>query len=43
MTLDLKKLEKKLLRYSKDKEYVQDILNNNFDKVINNEYISMIR
>ena len=43
MNLDLKKLTKKLLRYSKDKQYVEDILSNNFDKVINNEDIEMIR
>ena len=40
---DSKKLEKKLLRITKDKEYVDDLLNNNFDKVINDEYIPMIR
>jgi len=43
MNLDLNKLTKKLLRYSKDKQYVEDILSNNFDKVINNEDIEMIR
>ena len=43
MNLDLNKLTKKLLRYSKDKQYVENILSNNFDKVINNEDIEMIR
>ena len=40
---DSKKLEKKLLRITKDKEYVNDLLYNNFDKIINDEYIGMIR
>jgi len=38
-----KKLEKKLLRITKDKDYVEDLLKNNFDKVIENKDISMIR
>ena len=38
-----KKLRKKLLRITKDKEYVEDLLNNNFDKVINNEDIGILR
>ena len=40
---DAKKLEKKLLKITKDKEYVNNLLYNNFDKVINDEYIPMIR
>ena len=40
---DKEKLEKKLLKLTKDKDYVEDILNNNFDKVIKNKYIEMIR
>ena len=40
---DSKKLEKKLLKITKDPEYVDDLLNNNFDKIINNEDIPMIR
>jgi len=38
-----KKLEKKLLRLTKDKEYVEDLMFNNFDKVINNEDIPIVR
>lgn len=38
-----KALEKKLYRYTKDKDYVEDLIKNNFDKIINNEYIEMIR
>lgn len=38
-----KKLEKKLLKITRDKEYVADLLENNFDKVINDEDIAMIR
>ena len=37
------KLDKKLLRITKDKEYVDALLGNNFDKVIQNEDIGMIR
>ena len=40
---DSKKLEKKLLRITKDKEYVEDLMKYNFDKVIDNEDIGMIR
>ena len=40
---DSKKLEKKLLKITKDPEYVEDLLNNNFNKIINNEDIGMIR
>ena len=39
---DEKKLRKKLLRITKDKEYVEDLLNNNFDKVINNQDIGIV-
>ena len=38
-----KKLRKKLLRITKDEDYVEDLLNNNFDKVINNEDMNIIR
>lgn len=38
-----KKLEKILMKITKDKEYVQDLLYNNFDKVINDEDIPIIR
>lgn len=38
-----KKLEKKLLRITKDKEYVEDLLKNNFDRIVNNQEIGMIR
>ena len=37
------KLEKKLLSITKDEAYVKDLLYNNFDKVINNESVPMIR
>jgi len=40
---NIKKLEKKLLKITRDKKYVEDLLNNNFDKVINNEEIEIIR
>lgn len=40
---DLKKLEKKLIKITKDKEYVADLLNNNFDKVVNDEEIEILR
>lgn len=40
---DIKKLKKKLLKITKDEKYTEDILNNNFDKVIKNENIGMIR
>ena len=38
-----KKLEKKLLRITKDREYVEELLYKNFDKVINNEDIGILR
>lgn len=38
-----KKLRKKLLRITKDEDYVEDLLNNNFDKIINNEDMNIIR
>jgi len=38
-----KKLRRKLLRITKDKDYVDDLLYNNFDKVINNEEIGILR
>ena len=38
VTLNLKKLKRKLKRYISE-EKIEDILNNNFDKVINNEEI----
>lgn len=40
---DSKKLENKLLKITKDKDYVNDLLHNNFNKIINNEDIGMIR
>jgi protein-tyrosine phosphatase len=41
--LDEKKLYKKVLRLSRDKEYTDNLLYNNFSKVINDEEIEMIR
>jgi protein-tyrosine phosphatase len=41
--IDLKKIKKKLLRITKDPIYVENILNNNFTKVINNEDIGIQR
>lgn len=38
-----KKLEKKLLKITKDQDYVDDLLRNNFDKVINKEDIGILR
>ena len=38
-----KRLERKLHHLNKDKEYVYNLLEGNFDKVINNEDIAMIR
>ena len=38
-----KKLEKKLLKITKDSQYVEDLMKNNFDKVIHNEDIGMLR
>ena len=40
---DSVKLEKKLLKITKDPEYVKDLMGNNFDKVINDQDIGMIR
>ena len=40
---DCKKLKKRLLRITKDKDYVEDLMNNNFDRIINNLEIGMIR
>ena len=37
------KLRKFLMKITKDKEYVEDLMNRNFDKVIKNEDIAMIR
>ena len=39
---DNKKLEKMLLKITKDKEYTEELLGKNFDKVINNEDIGII-
>ncbi len=41
--LDHKKLYKKILKLSKDQEYTENILYNNFDKVINNEDLGILR
>lgn len=38
-----KKLRKKLMRITKDAEYVENLLNKNFDKVINKEEIGILR
>jgi len=38
-----KKVEKKLLKITKDKQYVEDLLENNFDKVIKDEEIGILR
>ncbi len=38
-----RKLEKMLLKITKDKYYVKDLMENNFDKVINDEDIGMVR
>lgn len=40
---DTRKLEKMLLKITKDKYYVKDLMENNFDKVINDEDIGMVR
>lgn len=40
---DARKLEKMLLKITKDKYYVKDLMENNFDKVINDEDIGMVR
>ena len=37
------KLEKKLLRITKDKEYVKALMEENFDRVVQNEDIGMVR
>lgn len=37
------KLEKKLYKITKDKDYINDLFYNNFDKVINDEDIMMVR
>lgn len=39
----VKKLEKKLYKITKDKQYIQDLFYNNFDKVISDQDITMIR
>lgn len=41
--LNIKRLERKLNHITKDKEYVNKIMNENFDKVIHNEDIGIIR
>lgn len=38
-----KKLRRKLLKATKDKDYVEDLLNNNFDKVIENKDLGILR
>lgn len=40
---DARKLEKMLLKITKDTIYVKDLMENNFDKVINDEDIGMVR
>lgn len=40
---EVKKLEKKLYKITKDRQYIEDLLHNNFDKVINDQDITMIR
>ena len=40
---DTKKIEKKIYKITRDKQYVEDLLHNNFDKVILDEAITMIR
>ena len=40
---DEKKIYKKISRLNKDEKYIKDILEDNFDRVINNEDIAMIR
>lgn len=39
----IKKLEKKVYKITRDKQYVQDLFYNNFDKVIADQDITMIR
>ena len=41
VSFDCKKIEKKLLKITKNPEYVNDLLYNNFDKVIKNEEMGM--
>lgn len=43
VNFDVKKLEKKLLRITKDPEYVEKLMKGNFETVINNEELGMIR
>lgn len=43
LNYNMKKLRKKLLRITKDEKYVDDLMANNFDKVINNEEIGILR
>ena len=43
LNFDIKKLEKKLLKITKDPVYVNLLLNDNFDRVINNEDIGIVR
>ncbi len=40
---EIKKLEKKLYKITKDKNYIEDLFYNNFNKVIENKDIEMIR
>lgn len=40
---NIKKLRKKLKKLNKDEEYINDLLEENFDRVINNQDIAMIR
>ena len=40
---DYNKLYKKIKKLSKDEEYTDNVLNNNFDKVINNEDLGILR
>ena len=40
---DVRSLEKKLYKITKDRQYIEDLLHNNFDKVILDEAITMIR
>lgn len=40
---EVKKLEKKIYKVTKDKDYIEDLFYNNFDKVIEDKDIEMIR
>lgn len=40
---DEKKLNRKLLKATRDKNYIEDLLRNNFDKVIKNEDLGILR